>query len=113
MPDPAFAATPGFDRPALTITTWPAPGGGFDVWFDDLALDADGPDLETALDELVLEVRILTERWLSDDRFRRAPNWARRGPLLAWLATLSDVQIRDRFVLRDGGDGPAGHPLDG
>ena len=98
--------------PCLSVITWPRSDGGMDVWLEALALDADGPDLEAAAAALVGEVRALAEGWLTDDRLRRAPNWRKRGPLVASLSGLSDAQIAACFIFVPGGDQPARAHLD-
>jgi hypothetical protein len=103
-------AAPAIDRPNLEVTAWLRPDGGLDVWFDDLAISADGGTAEEAVSELVAETRELIEHWLVDDNLRTAPNWRRRGPLLAWLSTIDDPDLRERMRVHLRSD--AGRHLD-
>lgn len=97
----------------LSVTVWDRPSGGLDVWLDALALDADGPNLDAAADALVIEIRALADAMAKDERFRRAPNWRRRGPFVAQLAMLDDAEIKRRFDFRFVGvGGDAGRHLD-
>ena len=99
MYDHAFAAIPAIERDHLAVTVWNQPGGGLDIWLDDLAVDADGNDEGEARASLIREVRYLIDEWLTDDHLRNAPNWQRRGSLLAWMATLSDSDLDARLQL--------------
>lgn len=105
-----FLATPAFDRPSFEVTAWLRPDGGLDVWFDDLSIDADGEDEAAACAALVEETRELISHWLADDELRSAPNWRRRGALLAWLATIDDPALLERMAVHYRED--PGHNLD-
>lgn len=110
MHDLVLAAIPTLPRETLAVTVWNHPEGGLDIWLNDLALDADGADEFEARRALIQEVRWLTDEWLENDHLRNAPNWQRRGVLLAWLATLSDSDLNSRLRLNY--DVSAGPPLD-
>ena len=86
-------ATPTFSRPIFEVTAWVRSDGIIDVWFDDLSIDAEGEDEDSACRALVDETRILIEQWLVDDKLRSAPNWRRRGALLGYLATIDDLDL--------------------
>ena len=111
MQDLALSAIPALPQETLAVTVWNHPEGGLDIWLNDLALDADGVDEFEARRALIQEIRWLTDEWLENDHLRNAPNWQRRGVLLAWLATLSDSELNSRLRLSYGVS--AGPSLDG
>ena len=86
----------------LRVTVSDRPKGGFDLWLDALAVNADGDSEPEAIQALVEECRDLIDAWEADEGLRRAPNWQRRGVLIAVLATLSDSDIATLFDLQRG-----------
>jgi hypothetical protein len=89
-------------QPRLRVTVLDRPKGGFDLWLDALAINADGDTQPEAIVDLVEECRDLIAAWESDARLRQASNSQRRGALIVALASLSDDEIAARFDLQRG-----------